>query len=138
MPESKSLRSNSVLFWLVALLAAGIIFIGVRFLISPAAGAEGFGVPVSGDGSSAYLWAKGTRDTVSGLVGLAFLWMGVSRRVLGTYLAVVALVPVGDLINVLLNRGIANPTALIIHGTTAVSMIVIALFLLAGQPKQKH
>jgi hypothetical protein len=35
-----------VVLWLVGLIGVGIIFIGLRFLLDPAAGAIGFGVPV--------------------------------------------------------------------------------------------
>jgi hypothetical protein len=48
MAQNRDLKSNSVLFWLVALIAAGIIFIGARFLFAPLAAAEGFGVPATG------------------------------------------------------------------------------------------
>jgi hypothetical protein len=132
MAQNTDLKRNSVLFWLVALSAAGIIFIGVRFLIAPLAAAEGFGVPADGTRPLAYLWVKGTRDIVSGLVGIVFLWLGVGRRVLAAYIAVAALIPVGDFINVSLNMGARNPMALMIHGGTAVFMVVLAAFLRRG------
>ena len=71
------LKTNSVLFWLAALIAVGIIFIGARFLVSPLPAAAAFGVPVEGTQTLAYLWAKGTRDIVSGLLVIALLWLRV-------------------------------------------------------------
>jgi hypothetical protein len=47
MTRDDYLKANRILFWLVALIAAGIIFIGVRFIVSPLVGATGFGVPVA-------------------------------------------------------------------------------------------
>jgi Domain of unknown function (DUF4267) len=129
MTSNNYLRSSSVLYWLVALLAAGIIFIGARFLVTPLTAAEDFGVPADGTRPFAYLWAKGTRDIVSGLAGVVFLWLGVGRRVLAAYIAVVALVPAGDFINVYLNMGVRSPTALMIHGATVVFMVALAALL---------
>jgi len=45
------LRRNSALFWLVVLIAVGIIFVGARFLVAPSAGAAGFGVPAGPSGA---------------------------------------------------------------------------------------
>lgn len=115
MAQNRDLKSNTVLFWLVALIAAGIIFIGARFLVAPLAAAEGFGVPATGTHTFAYLWAKGTRDIVSGLFVVALLWLGVDRRVLAAFIAVAALIPMGDLINVYVNVGANSPMALLIH-----------------------
>lgn len=117
--------------WLVALIAVGIIFIGARFLIAPRAAAEGFGIPADGSQAFAYLWAKGTRDIVSGLLVIALLWLGVGRRVLAAFIGVAALIPIGDFINVYLNLGVRNPMALAIHGGTAIFMLILAAFLRA-------
>lgn len=82
-----------VLFWLVIVIAAGILFIGGRFLAAPAAGAEGFGVPLPRSDAYAYLAAKGIRDVVSGLL---LIDMGCQRRVLGIFILAAILIPVGD------------------------------------------
>ena len=127
---SLAFKTRPVRFALVILVAVGIIFIGARFLFSPIVAADGFGVP-NNTQTFAYLWAKGTRDIVSGLFVLLLVWLRVSRRVLGSFIAVAALIPIGDLINVYINLGIKNPTALLIHGGTAVFMLVLAAFLRA-------
>ena len=44
MTEQGCLKASSVLFWLAALLAVGIIFVGGRFLFDPFAAARDFGV----------------------------------------------------------------------------------------------
>lgn len=119
-------HGHSVLFWLVGLIAAGIIFIGARFLVVPQAAAAAFGVSVGGTPTLAYLWAKGTRDIVSGLLLIALLWSGAGRRVLAVFIFVAALIPFGDLINVYVNVGTRYPLALAIHGGTAVGMMALA------------
>jgi len=132
MAQNRDLKANSILFWLVALIAVGIIFIGARFLVLPLPAAEAFGVPAEGTRTLAYLWAKGTRDIVSGLLVIALLWLRVGRRVLAVFIGVAALIPIGDFINVYLNVGANNPMALAIHGGTAVFMFVLAALLWTG------
>ena len=132
MAQNRDLKANSILFWLVALIAVGIIFIGARFFVLPLPAAEAFGVPAEGTRTLAYLWAKGTRDIVSGLLVIALLWLRVGRRVLAVFIGVAALIPIGDFINVYLNVGANNPMALAIHGGTAVFMLVLAALLWTG------
>jgi Domain of unknown function (DUF4267) len=132
MAQNAALKKNSAVLWLVALIAVGIIFIGARFLVAPLAAAEGFGVPAEGTRTLAYLWAKGTRDIVSGLLVIALLWLRVGRRVLAAFIGVAALIPFGDFINVYLNVGANNPMALAIHSGTAVFMLILAVFLWTG------
>ena len=127
------LRVRSVLFWLVALIAVGIIVIGARFLLVPLPAAAAFGVPADDAHKLAYLWAKGTRDIVSGLLLIALVRIGAGRRVVAVFMAVAALIPVGDLLNVYANEGAGNPVALAIHAGTAVSMLILAWCLLPGQ-----
>ncbi|MEH2303031.1 MAG: DUF4267 domain-containing protein [Nostoc sp.] len=128
--NANDLPMNSLLFWLVVLPAVGIIFIGARFIIAPLVGAAGFGIPVDSTDTYAYLWAKGTRDIVSGLFVIVFLWIKVTRQVLSAFLFVVALIPLGDLLNVYINIGMSNIAALMIHGGTALYLIVLASVLL--------
>ena len=114
------------MFWLVALVAVGIIFIGARFLLIPLPAAAAFGVPADDAHRLAYLWAKGTRDIVSGLLLIALVRIGAGRRVVAVFMAVAALIPVGDFLNVYVNEGVGNPGALAIHGGTAVGMLALA------------
>lgn len=130
MTHDDYLKANTTLFWLVALIAAGIIFIGIRFIVAPLVGANGFGVPVEENQTFAYLWAKGTRDIVSGLFLIVLLWLKVSRRVLAAFIFVASLVPIGDALNVYANVGANNVSALMIHAGTALFMIILATFLL--------
>ncbi len=65
---------RSVSYWLTALAALGIIFLGLRFMLAPTAGAEGFGIPLAPTKEAmAYGRIKGIRDLFSGLVVLLFL-----------------------------------------------------------------
>lgn len=117
----------SLLFWMVVLIAVGIIFIGIRFLAAPLTAAAGFGVPAGVSPPMAYLWAKGTRDIVSGLLLLALLGMRVGRRVISVFVLVAALIPIADFVNVYLNMGYVS--ALAVHGGTAGFMVILAVLL---------
>ncbi len=86
MTEQGCLKASSVLFWLAALLAVGIIFVGGRFLFDPFAAARDFGVPAAHNSTLAYLWTKGTRDIVSGLLLISLLCLEVRRAVLSTFI----------------------------------------------------
>ena len=88
------------------LLGLGMVFIGLRFLLSPRTGAEGYGVFLPpADANYAFHYAKGIRDVFSGLLLVAFAGLGYDRplawvALLGT------LIPALDLAIVL-----SQPTA---------------------------
>jgi len=123
------LSRSSVLFWLVVMIAVGIIFVGVRFLVAPSVGAAGFGVPADGMPTMSYLWAKGTRDIVSGLLVFVLLAMKAGRRLIAAFILVAALIPIADFVNVYLNAGSSNRAPLMIHSGTAVFMLILGILL---------
>jgi hypothetical protein len=112
------------------LLGLGIIAIGVRFLLAPRAAAAAYGVSIEENvgGAGAYLSAKGVRDIVSGLV--VFLLIATAGyRVLGGWMLVMTLIPIGDAV-VVLRSGGSKATAYGVHVATAVFMAVIGIILL--------
>ena len=65
---------------LTLLIGLGLIFIGLRFLLAPRAGAEGFGVFLPpADVNYAFHYAKGIRDVFSGLLLVVFAGLGYDR-----------------------------------------------------------
>ena len=125
--DKAGLRPAPILFWMIVLLAVGIIFIGIRFLAAPITAAAAFGVPVDATTQMAYLWAKGTRDIVSGLLLLALLGMRVRPRVISVFILVAALIAVADFVNVYLNMGYVSTLA--VHAGTAAFMVILAALL---------
>jgi hypothetical protein len=116
---------------LSVLIGLGIIVIGVRFLMVPRAAAAAYGVAVEEEigGAGAYLSAKGVRDIVSGLV--VFLLIAIAGyRVLGGWMLVMTLIPIGDAV-VVLRSGGSKATAYGVHVATAVVMALIGVLLLA-------
>lgn len=126
---------RSVSYWLTALAAGAIIFIGLRFMVSPSVGAEGFGIPLSPtQEAQAYGRIKGIRDIFSGLVVFVFL-ISANPRATALTLGAAIIIPVSDFLTVLAVNGAHDVTHLLIHSLTAVYMGVTTFFLARAVPK---
>jgi hypothetical protein len=120
---------SSIGFYLSGVIAAGIIFIGGRFLLAPSTAAAAYGVPASTEPHSrAYLSAKGIRDIASGLF-VAMLMAHGSAHALGWFMLIATLIPIGDAM-IVLREGGSRTIAFGVHGVTAVVMLVISGLLL--------
>ena len=73
--HAKEWGLRSVSYWVTLFLALGIIFVGVRFIVAPSVGAEGFGISLADAHDLAYGRIKGVRDIFSGVMLLPLLWM---------------------------------------------------------------
>jgi Domain of unknown function (DUF4267) len=116
---------------LSGLIGLGIIAIGVRFLLAPRAAAAAYGVAIREEigEAGAYLSAKGVRDIASGLVLLLLIAIA-GYRMLGGWMLVMTLIPIGDAA-VVLRSGGSRAAAYGWHVATAVVMVVIGILLLA-------
>jgi uncharacterized membrane protein len=121
---------NAISLSLVALLAVAIIVIGCFYLVSPERMTGSFGLkpPAPDADTRAWLRLKGIRDIVSGLVVLT-LMLTADTRTVGIVLLVEAIVPLGDMSNVLGSGG-SKSTAFSVHGVTCAVMLVVGLFLI--------
>ncbi|KAA0111482.1 DUF4267 domain-containing protein [Mycolicibacterium sp. P1-5] len=117
---------------LSGLIAVAIVFIGARFLITPAIAAAGYGVPPGPDQKfvRAYLSAKGVRDIASGLF-IAILMLAGATHLLGWIILAATVIPAADAAIVLKNDG-PKPVAFGVHGGTAIVMLAIAALLLVS------
>jgi Domain of unknown function (DUF4267) len=115
---------------LAGLLAAGIIFLGARFLIAPRIAAAGYGVLPDVDQASvrAYLSVKGVRDIATGLFVIILMIAGETHLV-GWVILAATIIPLGDAAIVLRSGG-AKSVAWGVHGVTAVVMLVTTALLL--------
>jgi Domain of unknown function (DUF4267) len=77
-----------------------MIFIGVRFLLSPDAATAGFGIHYNAEGDYSFQYIKGIRDIFSGLLICVFVLMN-ERRALGVTLLAGTMIPVNDMLIVL-------------------------------------
>jgi len=115
---------------LTAIVALGIIYIGLNYLFAPAKLAAGFGFNEVPENAETFLNVKGGRDIGAGLVPLALVIYG-DAHALGWVMLTAALWPVFDMLLILRHRG-KKAIAFGVHGLTAVVMVVAALLLLLG------
>jgi len=122
--------SNAIPLSLAALMAAAIIVIGCFYLVSPERISKSFGLkpPAPDTDTRAWLRLKGIRDVALGLVVLTMMLTTDSRTV-GIVLLVEAIVPLGDMSNILWSGG-SKSTAFSVHGVTCAVMLVVGLFLI--------
>jgi len=121
---------NAIPLSLAALIAAGIIVIGCFYLVRPEriSGTFGLKPPASDADTRAWLRLKGIRDVASGLVVLTMMLTEGSRSA-GIVLLVFALIPLGDMSNILGSGG-SKSTAFSVHGVTCAVMLVVGLLLI--------
>lgn len=117
------------------LIGVAIIFLGLRFLLSPQAAAAGYGIKVEARGAvlsagSPYPWlhVKGIRDVASGIF-IFILLASRTPHVLGAFMAAASIIPLGDAV-INLRDGGTRAAAFGIHGATAVVMLAAAAALL--------
>ena len=116
-------------FYLSGAIAAGIIFIGCRFLLAPSTAAAAYGVAADAEPHSrAYLFAKGIRDIASGLFTAMLIAHG-SAHALGWFMLIATLIPIADA-GIVLRQGGSRTIAFGVHGGTAVAMLIISGLLL--------
>ena len=115
---------------LAALIAVAIMVIGCFYLASPERILGSFGLkpPASDADTRAWLRLKGIRDVASGLVVLTTMLTTDSRTV-GIVLLVFAIIPFGDMSNILVSGG-RKVTAFSVHGVTCAVMLVVGLLLI--------
>ncbi len=122
--------TTAIGYVLAGLLAAGITFIGARFLVAPRVAAAGYGVPADLDRPSAdaYLSVKGVRDIATGLFVVILLIAG-ATHLAGWVMLAATIIPLADATIVLRNGG-SKATAWGVHGVTAAVMIITSALLL--------
>jgi hypothetical protein len=121
---------NAIPLILAALIAVAIIVIGCFYLASPERILGGFGLkpPASDADTRAWLRLKGIRDVASGLSVLT-LMLTTDNRTVGIVLLVFAIIPFGDMSNILVSGG-RKATAFSVHGVTCAVMLVVGLLLI--------
>jgi hypothetical protein len=121
---------NAIPLILTALVAVGIIVIGSFYLVSPARVLGSFGLkpPASDSDTRAWLRLKGIRDVAVGLAVLT-LMLTTDSRTVGIVLLVFAIIPFGDMCNILVSGG-RKATAFSVHGVTCAVMLFAGILLI--------
>ncbi len=120
---------TTIALGLAVLLSVGIIVIGSLYIASPERITGGFGLkpPASDADTRAWLRLKGIRDIASGIAVLTLL-LTMGSRTAGILLLVFAMIPFGDMTNVLVSGG-RKATAFSVHGVTCAVELVAGLLL---------
>lgn len=115
---------------LAVFVSIGIIVIGCFYLASPERILGGFGLkpPAPDADTRAWLRLKGIRDIASGLTVLT-LMLTTDSRTVGIVLLVLAIIPFGDMSNVLGSGG-RKVTAFSVHGVTCAVVLFAGLLLI--------
>ena len=115
---------------LAVLVSVGILAIGCFYVASPERILGGFGLkpPAPDPDTRAWLRLKGVRDIASGLAVLV-LMLTTDSRTVGIVLLVFAVIPFGDMSNVLASGG-RKVTAFSVHGLTCAVMLFAGLLLI--------
>jgi Domain of unknown function (DUF4267) len=87
-----------------------------------------FGVPAQTTEARPYVRATATRDVAIGCWILVLLALRVSRQALGASLIVMALIPIGDFVNVYSNAG-QSTMALLLHGGSSAVFLAFGVWL---------
>jgi len=121
---------SAVPFTLAVLIAVGIMVIGCFYLASPQRVLGSFGLkpPASDADTLAWLRLKGIRDVVAGLAVLT-LMLTTDSRTVGIVLLVFAIIPFGDMSNILASGG-RKATAFSVHGVTCAVMLAVGRLLI--------
>ena len=115
---------------LAVLVSTGIFVIGCFYIASPQRILGGFGLkpPAPDADTHAWLRLKGIRDVASGLAVLT-LMLTTDSRTVGIVLLVFAIIPFGDMSNILVSGG-RIATAFFVHGVTCAVMLFAGLLLI--------
>ena len=121
---------NAIPLSLAVLASVGIIVIGCFYLISPQRILGSFGLkpPPPAADTRAWLRVKGIRDLASGLAVLT-LMLTTNSRTVGIVLLVFAIIPFGDMSNILVSGG-RKATAFSVHGVSCAVMLFAGLLLI--------
>lgn len=126
--ENKVWGIRSVSYWMVALVALGIIFVGIRFIITPQVGAVGYGIPFRDLADDSFGKIKGIRDIYSGLQFAPLLLLRM-RKATAWIFTMTIIIPLFDFCMILTHNGAQDIAHLLIHGLTAVYMIITSVLL---------
>lgn len=100
---------------LVCLIGLALLVPAPVALVSPQLAAGAFGIPASTNEAQAYLLAIGVRDTALGVWLLAMVALGAERRFIAASLWSIAIVAIGDALNVGIYTHWQNLASLVPH-----------------------
>jgi hypothetical protein len=125
--NTNDLTPKSVLYWLSAALAIGIMSFGLLALVAPQFGSVIFGIPVTGAEALPWVRLAAIRDIALGLFLIAVLALKQGRTA-GILILLAIVVPVTDATTVFLRNG--PDYHILIHGASILFMLFLGARLL--------
>ncbi|MFN2377910.1 MAG: DUF4267 domain-containing protein [Candidatus Binatia bacterium] len=120
---------------LVVLFGMALVAIGLASFVSPVAAAVAFGVPEAAS-SMPFVRAAGSRDLAIGCFALLLVGLGADHRILGGFVLVTALIPIGDVAIVYASSGTSTLPALLLHAVSIPFLVALGASLLRQNPGQ--
>lgn len=127
--------TTKISYSIAFLLGLGMIFLGVRFFLSPEAATAGFGIHFNTGGDHSFQHIKGIRDIFSGLLICVFVLMN-ERRALGVTLLAGTMIPVNDML-IVLSKSYNGVLQAMPHIIAIIICAVFGIILLATKPQKK-
>lgn len=124
---------RSVSYWMVMVIALGILCIGIRFVLIPQISVAEFGIQPSSPSDLAFGRIKGIRDVFSG-VALFALLLGRMQKATAYVFTAAIIIPFTDCLLIYLHNGVDLPRMLV-HGFTAVYMVLTSFLLFSNDKK---
>jgi hypothetical protein len=128
----RPLKIASLSAVLAALIALGVICIGIREFLYPAVAATGFGVQLFDSRDADFLAIKAARDVTSAILVLIVLALR-NRRLLACTSGALTLIPIFDGLIVLRHAAWSFTPFLLVHWITALVMLLIVVLLRSGK-----
>jgi uncharacterized membrane protein YczE len=127
--------TTKISYAIAFLTGLGIIFLGIRFFISPEVATAAFGIHFNAGGDYSFDHIKGISDIFSGLLVCAFVLMN-EKRALGVTLLAATIIPVNDMLIVLSKSYNGIPQAMP-HIVAIIICFVFGIILLATKQTKK-
>jgi hypothetical protein len=127
--------TTKISYTIAFLLGLGMIFLGVRFFLSPEAATAGFGIHFDAHGDYSFQYMKGIRDIFSGLLICVFVLMN-QRQALGVTLLAGTMIPVNDML-IVLSKSYNGVLQAMPHILAIIICSVFGIILLATKPQKK-
>ena len=127
--------TTKISYAIAFLLGLGMIFLGVRFFLSPEIATAGYGIHFNVQGDYSFQYIKGISDIFSGLLICVFVLMN-ERRALGVTLLAGTMIPVADML-IVLSKSYNGVLQAMPHISAIIICSVFGIILLATKPSKK-
>ena len=126
---------TKISYTIAFLLGLGMIYIGVRFFLSPEVATTGYGIHFNAQDDYSFQYIKGIRDIFSGLLICVFVLLN-ERRALGVTLLAGTMIPLTDML-IVLNKSYNSILQAVPHIIAITICVIFGLILLATKSQKK-